>query len=84
MTCPNFSCLLSDKTNCDKHDGCSGCSQYGDCGVCRNQSAIVAGQAVPCELISLPLPCRSCALRGQDDFDPDTACRDCFLPSHAP
>ena len=84
MSCPDFTCLIADKTRCDKHVACEGCPRFGDCSICRNQSAVVDGQVIHCEKISLPLPCRSCALRERPDFDPAISCLYCHKAANHP
>lgn len=66
--CPYFECLASAAGVCAQHPGCEGCGYADNCNICSRQSALVTGIIIPCDMISLPIPCRFCEKRNSDDF----------------
>lgn len=77
VPCPNFDCLDATPSNCDRFPACEGCQKLFDCNLCSNQSTLVNGQSLPCDMIHLPERCRFCQQRRDPDFSPEETCAPC-------
>lgn len=75
-SCPNFICLRFSAERCEQYPACSGCPSQFDCSLCSNQTEVVDGAIIPCDLRSLPEPCRICSKRNEDSFT-QSVCDDC-------
>lgn len=75
--CPTFICLDSDEEVCNKYPACDGCDKLYSCQHCANQSTLINGSTLACDMINILPVCRSCLTRSSPDFDPQIACARC-------
>ena len=76
-TCPQFECIDFQIAECENHYACEGCNRFCSCNVCAHQSILIGDSIIPCDLINLPIPCRSCATRNNLGFEPSVDCFNC-------
>lgn len=76
-SCPSFVCLVADEERCNKYPACTGCDKLYACHFCANQSTLIDGNSLPCDMINLPSACRACPKRSSNDFSPSESCHSC-------
>lgn len=79
-SCPSFVCLAAEEKRCDRYPACIGCKILYNCDFCANQTTLINGKPLSCDMVYLPSACRACPKRSSENFSPVETCQSC--PHH--